>query len=126
MHQQMDHFFGGTRGPIRREYPLLKAWAGDEGMIIAAEIPGIDEDALEITIEGRTLTLGGNVVPIELPEGARHYRQERGQGQFSRSVNLPFDVDVDAVNASYDDGLLEITLPRVPEDKLRKIVVNSN
>lgn len=125
LNQQMDHFFGGTLGPIQREYPLIEAWSGENGLILAANMPGVDEDALEITVDGRTLTLSGNRPGDDWPEEARIYRQERTSGQFTRSIELPFDVDIEAVKATYANGVLEIELPRVPEEKPRKISVNN-
>lgn len=126
LNRQMDHLLGGTRGPIRNEYPLLQAWSGDEGLIIMASIPGVDENELEIMVDGRTLTLAGSRPAEDLPQEARLYRQERTSGQFSRSVELPYEVDVDAVRASYKDGMLAIELPRLPEDQPRKIAVNGS
>lgn len=124
LNKQMDHLFGGTRGPIGREYPMLQAWSGAEGLVIVANIPGVDEEKLDITINGRALTLSGSGTTEEMPEDARFYRQERTSGEFSRSVELPYDVDVEAVKASYQNGMLQIELPRVPEDQPRKITVN--
>jgi HSP20 family protein len=126
LNQQMDHLFGGTRGPIQSEYPLLQAWSGDDGLVLMANMPGIDKDSLDITVEGRTLTIGGSRNAEKFPDGAHVYRQERADGQFSRSVELPFDVDVEAIKASYADGVLEIDLPRVPEDKPKKITVTGS
>ena len=126
LNRQMDHLLGGTRGPIRSEYPLFQAWASDEGLLIVANIPGVDEDALEITVDGGTLTLTGSRSTEDMPENARVFRRERASGQFSRSVELPFDVDVEAVKASYENGLLQIELPRVPEGRPRKIAVNGS
>jgi HSP20 family protein len=121
---RMDHLFGGTHGPVSREYPRLEAWTGDDGLVVVAELPGIDRDEFEITVDGRTLMISGSRPSVDMPEGARAYRQERVEGDFSRSVALPYDVDVEAVNASYANGLLQIELPRVPEEKPRKITVN--
>ena len=126
LNRQMDHLLGGTRGPIRRDYPLLNAWSGENGLVIVAEMPGIVEDELEITVEGRTLTLSGNRQVAELPEDARHLRRERSNGEFNRSVELPYDINVEAVQAKYANGVLEIELPRLPEEKPRKISIGSN
>ena len=126
LNRQMDHIYGGTLGPIRREHPLLEVWSGDEGLIVIAKMPGIDGDGTEITVDGRTLTISGSRPSTELPEGARSYRQERAGGQFSRSVTLPFDVHVERIKASYHDGMLRIELPRLPEEKPRRITVNGN
>ena len=126
LNRQMDFMFGGTRGPIRKEYPLLNAWAGEHGLMITAEIPGVDADALDISVDGRNLTLSGSRQSEEIPEEARAYRNERVSGEFTRSVELPFDVDVEAIKASFSDGVLEIELPRLPEEKPRKITVNGS
>ena len=124
LNRQMDHLLGGTRGPVRSEYPLVKAWSGEQGLIIEASMPGVDQDSLEITVDGRTLTLAGSRPAEDMPDGARTYRQERVNGQFSRSIELPYDVDADVIKASYQDGMLQIELPRVPEEQPRKISVN--
>lgn len=126
MNRQLDYLFGGTQGPIRAEYPLLNAWSGDDGLVIAAEVPGVAKDELEITVDGRTLTLSGTRLAEELPEDARQYRRERNHGEFSRTVELPFDVDVEKVEANYVGGVLEIELPRLPEEKPRKITLNGS
>ena len=126
MNRQMDFMFGGTRGPMRREFPLLRAWAGDDGLLIRVEIPGISAENLDISVDGRRLTISGSRLAVDLPEGARYYRNERVGGEFERSVELPFDVDVEAVRASFSDGELEIELPRLPEEKPRKIAVDGS
>jgi len=121
-----DHLFGGTHGPISREYPLLEVWSSDEGLKVTASLAGIDRETLGIVVDAQTLTISGHRPSIEVPEGARSYRRELATGQFSRSVALPYDVDVDAVMATYSDGLLRIELPRVPAAKPRKISINHN
>jgi HSP20 family protein len=126
MNQQMDHLLGGTRGPVSREYPLIEAWSGDDGMIIMANMPGVEHDAIDIKVDGRTLTLSGERIADEMTEDMRSYRRELASGTFSRSVELPFEVAVESVEASYENGVLEIVLPRVPEEKPRKITINGS
>ena len=125
LNRQMEYMLGGTRGPIRAEYPLLNAWSGDDGLLLKAEVPGATDESLEITIDGRTLTLRGTREAVAVPEDARRYRAERSHGEFSRSIELPFDVDVENVTADYAGGLLTIELRRLPEEKPRKISVSS-
>jgi HSP20 family protein len=105
---------------------MIKAWSSENGLIIAASMPGIDSADVEITIDGRTLTLSGSRPEQQLPENARTHRQERAGGRFDRTVELPYDVDADAVVASYENGILQIELPRVAEDKPRRIAINKN
>lgn len=126
LNRRMDYVFGGTRGPVGREYPLLNAWASEDALLIMAEVPGAAEEDLDISVDGRALTLSGSRRSDELPEGARHFRQERSSGNFSRTIELPFDVDVEAVKATYAGGTLEIELPRLPEEKPRKIALNGS
>lgn len=124
LNRQMDYFFGGTRGPIRTEYPLLNAWVGEDGLVVRAEMPGVEAHQLQISVEGRTLTLSGSRNTEELPDDVRYYRRERAAGEFSRVLELPFDVDVDEVKADYAGGVLQIELPRLPEEKPRQITVS--
>jgi HSP20 family protein len=106
-------------------YPAVNIWADEESAIITAEIPGVSQDGLNINVTGDTLTLGGARIPEELPEGAKYHRQERSYGEFSRSIRLPFTVDVNKVKASFKNGILEIFLPRIEAEKPKKISVKS-
>ena len=123
MQRNMDHLLGGTRGPIQAKFPALNAWVNDEGIVVTAEIPGVDPDNLNITVEGEILILSGSRNEDELPEGAQFRRRERGYGDFSRKIELPFEVDTEAVEAHFRNGVLEIVLPRIPEEKPKKITV---
>jgi HSP20 family protein len=74
---------------------------------------------------GETLTLSGVRKPDELNEGARYHRQERGYGKFSRTLQLPYPVSVDKIEADFKSGVLSVRLPRAEQDKPRKIAVTS-
>lgn len=120
---EMDFMLGGTRGPVYVKYPPVNAWNNDEGMIVTAEIPGVDPEELNISVVEETLTLSGARKSEDLPENAQYHRRERGSGQFNRTIQLPYKVDVDNVSANFDNGVLRIELPRLPEEKPRKITV---
>lgn len=106
-------------------FPALNIWTNEDGVNITAEVPGVHPDDIDISVVGDTLTLSGERRPDELKEGARYHRQERGYGNFSRSLQLPYMVDVRKVNATFRDGVLNIELPRAEQDKPRKISVKS-
>ncbi len=125
LQHEMDFLFGGTRGPNQGNYPPLNAWINDEGLIVTAEIAGVDPDGIELTVENETLVLSGAREAEELPESARQRRRERGFGEFSRTLELPFKIDASAVEATASNGVLQIVLPRLPEEKPRKIAVNA-
>jgi HSP20 family protein len=88
-------------------------------------LPGIDPAKLDISIIGDSLTIGG-VHESEKAEPERNYhRQERSFGSFRRSIKLPFQVDADKVEAIYEKGVLQLTLPRAEAEKPRKIAIKS-
>jgi len=114
-------------GRLRRapSYPAMNIWTSNDGLIVTAEAPGVSPDDVDISVVGETLTLSGVRKPDELNEGARYHRQERGYGNFTRSIQLPFPVIVGEVEATFRDGVLSIVMPRAEEDKPRKIAVKS-
>jgi HSP20 family protein len=106
-------------------YPAMNVWANEEGLQITSEVPGVNPKDIDISVVGNTLTLTGIREPEELKEGSRYHRQERGYGNFTRSLQLPFSVNVDKVEANFKDGILNIVLPRAEEDKPKKIAIKS-
>jgi HSP20 family protein len=124
----MNRVFDGyspVRTRIAPSYPALNIWSSEEGLVVNAEVPGIDVEDIDISVVGETLTLSGARKSEDLEEGARYHRQERGYGKFNRSVELPFPVDIDKVEATFKNGVLHISLPRSEADKPKKIVVKS-
>ena len=106
-------------------FPALNIWSNEDELIVTAEVPGINPEDLDISVVGDNLTMKGERKSEDLEEGARYHRQERGYGSFSRTVQLPFPVDIDKVNAKFTNGVLEIALPRAEADKPRKIAVKT-
>ncbi len=107
-------------------YPALNVWTNEEGALVTAELPGLEAKDVEINVVGDTLTLSGSRSAEALPENARYYRRERGCGEFTRSIELPFPVQAEKVEARLEKGVLQITLPRAEEDKPRKITVKGS
>jgi len=107
------------------EFPLINVWTSENGVIVRAEIPGIAPDDVDISLVNDTLTIRGFRNPEELQEGESRHRQERGFGQFSRSLQLPFGVEADHVQAKFSNGVLQITLPRSEAERPRRISVVS-
>jgi HSP20 family protein len=130
MQREMNRLFdsySSSSGRTRRApgYPAMNIWTKDDGLVITAEVPGVSPDDIDISVVGETLTLSGQRNPDELDEESRYHRQERGYGNFNRSIQLPFPVQVEEVEAEFKDGVLSISMPRAEEDKPRKIVVKS-
>jgi HSP20 family protein len=119
----MTRVLWGQRSGESTQYPALNAWTNQNQAIITAEIPGIDADTLDINVIGDTLTLRGTREPEPIKEGETLLRGERNLGSFSRSLQLPFQVDAPKVTARAKNGVLIITLPRAEAEKPRKVAV---
>ncbi len=108
------------------EFPPLNVWVSETGAIINAEIPGIEPEDLDISIVNDTLTIRGTLSAQAQKDGENCQRQERGCGQFTRSIKLPFGVEIEKVDAKVSEGILSISLPRAEAEKPRKIEVISH
>jgi HSP20 family protein len=101
----------------------LNLWADDNNLYAEFDLPAIDPAKLELTVtEGNQLTIQGERPAPEAP-GAVWVRQERPFGKFTRQVALPMLVDADNVEATYEHGVLRLTLPKSEAAKPRKITV---
>jgi HSP20 family protein len=129
MRNRFDQLVGESRGQRPTldpsGFPALNAWEDDENFYVEAELPGLAESDLEISMADQsTLTIKGQRKQPELPGGQWH-RRERAYGSFERSFPLPGAVTADNVEASLKNGVLTIKLPKAPELRPRKIEVKS-
>ena len=121
--EEMNRLFDGAAGDTTSGYPPLNIMANAERVVVSAELPGVELKDLDLSVSGSTLTLHGSRPATELENGARLYRNERLFGEFSRTIELPFAVDGDAVNAEYKNGILSVSLPRAKQDLPKKITI---
>jgi len=107
-------------------FPALNLWEDDEHLYLEAELPGLTQDRIEITVaEGDQLTIAGER-QTPAPQGCIWHRQECGYGRFSRTVTLPVVVDADKVEANFDSGVLSLTLPKSEMAKPKRIAVKAS
>lgn len=104
-------------------YPAINIWTNEHGQYLSAEMPGIRVEDIDISVNGDTLMISGQRGSDEIPENAHFHRKERGFGEFSRAIQLPFVVNADKVEANFKNGVLNITLPKVEAEKPKKIAV---
>lgn len=99
----------------------------DEGskLSLYAEVPGLDADHINLTLTQDVLTVSGERL-LQVPEGYTLRRQERGNFKFSRSFALPCPVDPEKTTANVKDGVLTISLEKMPEAKPRQITVKAS
>jgi len=125
---------GGSRfpwstgsGSMARPLPLDLYATPEEAFVIAA-VPGMNPEQLEITYTDNTLTLSGSVpsaVDSEQGKNATWYAHELWSGQFQRTVTLPFEVDASKAQATFEHGIVRITLPKAEWAKPQKIAIKA-
>jgi len=124
LQDEMNRLFDERFGSSSR-FPAMNVWAGQDDVVVEAEVPGMEPKDVEITVTGSTLTISGQRQPETVKENEVYHRRERRYGAFSRSLELPYSVDADKVKAVFRNGVLRVTLPRAEEDKPRKISVKA-
>ena len=115
----------GIRAMPRRTFPVINVGSSPESIEVLALAPGMDLNALQITVDKGVLVIAGER-KTTLPgatDNTSLYAQERFDGSFRRVVSLPDDVDASKVEASYRDGMLRVRLGRFEASKPRRIEV---
>ncbi len=129
LRREMDRLFDGYLGangrtPQAAGYPALNLWEDDDNLYAEAEVPGIAMENLEIYVTGNELSIQGERKPTE-ESGAVCHRQERGMGQFRRTVTLPVDVDSDKVDAKLNHGVLTLVMPKAEVARPKRIEIKT-
>jgi len=121
MNRLLDEMMGGTAGPARRSgrqqgaatewAPAVDALTKDSDLVIRAELPGVKQEDVDISLHDNVLTISGERRDEQEEEerGGYHIR-ERRYGSFSRSLALPEGIDESKISARYEDGVLEVTV----------------
>jgi HSP20 family protein len=94
-------------------------------IVVLADMPGVDDKSLDITLEKELLTIYGRVEP-EVPENHRLAIAEYGVGDYKRTFTISNEIDRDHIEASVKDGVLKLVLPKAESAKTRKIPVSGN
>jgi HSP20 family protein len=113
----------GTAGGTRRWVPAMDLVETDDHFVLRADLPGLDEGDVNIEVHENVLTLSGERRYEHEAKKDGYYRLERGSGQFSRSLTLPDGVDLDAISASFDKGVLEVRVPKPEQRKPRRVQI---
>ncbi len=103
--------------------PAIEVFDKDDRLVVKAEIPGMKEEDIDISVEDNTLTLRGERKAETEVKEEDYYCCECSYGTFFRSMNLPSKVDADKIEANYEDGILEVTLHKAAEVKPKKVKV---
>lgn len=106
-------------------YPHFDVKESKDGYLFSADLPGVKEADLEISLTGNVLTVSGKREEEQRQEGDQYHSVERSYGQFTRSFSVPDGVDGDNVRADLKDGVLTVHLAKRPEVQPRRIVVGN-
>jgi HSP20 family protein len=132
LRDEVDRLVGDFFGPATsrlpnrwtatRGFPPLNVWEEGDTLYVEAEVPGVKSEDIDISVVGGDLTIRGQR-RASPAEGFTSHRQERGTGEFARVVRLNVDVDAGKVEATLNDGVLFVKLPKAESAKPKKIQV---
>ncbi|MFB3885332.1 MAG: Hsp20/alpha crystallin family protein [Thermodesulfobacteriota bacterium] len=131
MKNEMDRFWDSflerrlrRRPEEEREWiPSLDIAETKNELVVKAEVPGMDPKNIDISLSDGVLTIKGEKKQEKEEKEADYHLVERSYGAFSRSVQLPSEVQEDKISAAYKDGILKITLPKSEEAKKKEIKI---
>jgi len=106
-----------------RDGLAMDMYRDDGNLVIKAEVPGVKPDELEITVKDNVLSIAGEIRSEEEVKRENYIRRERGYGSFCRSVVLPVEANGDKAEATFEDGLLSVSIPLAEEAKSESIKV---
>jgi HSP20 family protein len=115
---------GGNAGALRRWHPPMDLVETEDHFVLKADLPGVDENDVKVELEDSVLTIAGERRHEEEVKSGGYYRLERATGVFSRSLTLPEGINPDAVQASFDKGVLEVRIPKPEERKPRRVAIS--
>ena len=121
---EMNRIFDNS-WQTRREYPAINLWTNTDNALVTAELPGYSKDEVDIALTGDVLRIHGSRKAPECKNDECFHRQERNYGVFDREIKLPFNIDSGKVEATFDNGVLKISLPRAEADKPKSIEIKT-
>ena len=122
----LHEFFGGPihTGPLSGEWmPPADITETDDRVTVRAELPGIEEKDIDISISGNVLTIRGEKKRLKEVKDGDHYLGDRYYGSFHRIFQLPADIAQEKAEATFNKGVLRIIVPKVEESKSKKIEI---
>ena len=120
--RDVNHLFGNP-GVARRHHPALDVAGYENESVVVAELPGVQKEDIKISMQDGMLTISGVRKEMATPESSTWLRNEIRTGEFSRTVQLPHEVDADGIVAELTNGVLRIVLPKAAEARPHEIRV---
>jgi HSP20 family protein len=114
------------RPPMMQELaPNVDVFEENDHVVVRAEMPGIKKDQIEVNLTADTITLSGEKKQEEKVEKKDYFRMESSYGTFARTIRLPCEVETEKAEAKYQDGILEIRVPKTTaaRERVRKLTI---
>lgn len=129
MRTQLEQLFkdgvSSYQRPQAGVFPLVNLTEDTDRYYVRAELPGMKSENLDIQVAAKSLSISGERTFEEEEAGSKYHRRERDEGQFSRVIGLPGEIDHDNVNAELKNGILTIQIPKAEATKPKKIEITS-
>lgn len=123
MNRLFDGFFG-SGGGRRRWIPPMDLAETDDELVLTADLPGMSEDDIAIEVRDNVLAITGERKDERREQGRGFHRAERTFGSFARTLTLPRGVEADRVSAQFDQGVLEVHIPKPAERKPHRVQIS--
>lgn len=115
-----EHALLATGGEFTARFDVKEA---KDAYVLRADLPGVKEEAVDVSLNGNLLTISGKRDEENREEGDQYFALERTHGSFTRSFALPDNVDAEGISADLKSGVLTVKIPKKPEAQPRKISV---
>ena len=131
MERVFDSLLGRTVGPMLRSsnadkyVPTLDVSETPEAFLISVDLPGVEPEDVKVEMHDGSLTISGERQTVKEEKDKNYHRVERTSGSFYRAIALPTEVDLDKIDANYDNGVLHIQLPKVAKQQPKKIQIKT-
>jgi HSP20 family protein len=136
--KMFDQYFSRNwMRPFDKDWPSfssLKAFEGkapsvdvidrDNEVLVKAELPGVDKKDIDVSVTSNTVSINGSSRKEEKEEKGDYYHHEISKGNFSRKLSLPAEIDESKTSATFKDGVLELTLPKLKKSRHQSVKVN--
>jgi HSP20 family protein len=130
MNRLFNSFFDtptpGNSGAYRRWIPAMDLVETDGEYVLRADLPGLTEQDVNIELEANVLTISGERKSEHDERKEGYFRVERAFGSFQRTLTLPEGTDPEAVKATFDNGVLEVRVPKPEQRKPRRVAISVN
>lgn len=121
----MDEFFNDAVRTRRDTFvPSIDVSETDDQFLISAELPGMSKEDIDISLENSRLTISGERSFEKEDKGKKYHRVESSYGSFERSFQLPDNIDAESISASYENGVLNISIDKSEEEVKKQIEIS--